>query len=531
MDVKISGSITISGSDPIVIIGPNGSGKTRHAISMVGMNNANMIAALRNIALPPNVVMRPMDQAKNELNNHLNRRRSQPWALSNEINELFSKLMAEDSASAIEFRNKYANDPNETPETTKLMRLSDIWSRIFPGMHIDFTGYHPRVRSDYTISGGEYPAQQMSDGERVALYLAGRVLDSEQKIIIVDEPEVHFHSRLAARFWSELENIRQDCRFVYITHDLPFALSRKNATFVIIRPDSEPQQVSLKKGIPSELAESLLAAASFSIHAKRIVFCEGVEGNSWDQRLYSAWFRGNETAIVPVGSGKDVIRCATAFSESTLVSGLESIGIIDRDYWPRKFIEALPENVVVLPVHEVENLFCIKDIFISIARYMAKSEHDALDLYEEFIEKSKRKFKGKFFNKQVSERFRHRCEHEFHAALNALAVSDDINDVCVQHAKAVEPSSWGVNPESLFNEEKTALEQALNGGNYDEFLTFYPGKVFLGIAAQKLGMSVDAYVDLVCSALLVKDETQLASLGTEIECHLNRYLPSRNVEI
>jgi len=57
-------------------------------------------------------------------------------------------------------------------------------------------------------------------------YLAGRVLDSESTIIIVDEPEVHFHSRLAARFCNEMKALRPDCRLVYVTHDLPFALSR-----------------------------------------------------------------------------------------------------------------------------------------------------------------------------------------------------------------------------------------------------------------------------------------------------------------
>ena len=76
----------------------------------------------------------------------------------------------------------------------------------------------------------------------------------------------------------------------------------------------------MKEGVPNDLAESLLAAASFSIHARRIVFCEGTEGTSLDQLIYSAWFNKSDTAVVPVGSGKDVVRCTTAFSESTLAA-------------------------------------------------------------------------------------------------------------------------------------------------------------------------------------------------------------------
>ena len=100
---------------------------------------------------------------------------------------------------------------------------------------------------------------------------------------------MHFHSRLAIRFWSEMESLRPDVKFVYITHDLPFALSRNNARFVMVMPDQAPQLVDISNPLPRELVEVILAAASFSIYAKRIVFCEGDEEKSLDWKLYSAW--------------------------------------------------------------------------------------------------------------------------------------------------------------------------------------------------------------------------------------------------
>ena len=209
--------------------------------------------------------------------------------------------MAEDSAAAIKFREDFVKDPSTKPEITKIMRLASSWQRLFPGRLLDFKGYQPIVKSDYSATSGEYAAQHMSDGERVALYLAARVLDSESKVIIVDEPEVHFHSLLAARFWNELESLRPDCRFVYITHDLPFALSRNEAKYVIVMPNKTPELIDLKDGLPENLAKSLLAAASFSIHAKRIIFCEGSEGKSRDQNIYSSWFNAPDTLVVPVG--------------------------------------------------------------------------------------------------------------------------------------------------------------------------------------------------------------------------------------
>lgn len=362
-----SGNAPLSGTAPIVVLGPNGAGKTRHATQMANWNNADLIPALRNIALPTDVVMRALEQGRRELTNHLNQQKSTPWALSSEINELFSKLMAEDSAAAIRFRDLYAKDKAALPEVTKLMRLQEVWTRLFAGRHIDFAGYSPKVRSDYGSPSGEYLAQRMSDGERVALYLAGRVLDSDKKIIIVDEPEVHFHSRLATRFWTEMEAMRGDCRFVYVTHDLPFALSRKDATFLVVMPKAAPQIVRLASELPKEVSESLLAAASFSIHARRVVFCEGIEGRSWDQRLYSSWFVGPETVVIPVESCENVVKCTAVFAESSLVVGVQAIGVVDRDYWPVEFLQALPSQVRPLPVHEVENLFCISGVFAAVA--------------------------------------------------------------------------------------------------------------------------------------------------------------------
>jgi AAA domain, putative AbiEii toxin, Type IV TA system/Protein of unknown function (DUF4435) len=529
LSIKITQDALVDGSHPIVLIGPNGSGKSRHGVALAEWNNADIIAALRNIALNENVSMLPVQQAETGLRNLLNRRRSRPWELSNEIDQLFSKLIAEDSAAAIRFRDRFSLDKAAVPDETKLMLLSRTWLGLFPGRKIDFSTYSPQVESDYSGGGSTYPAGQMSDGERVALYLAARILDSQSRVIVVDEPEVHFHSRLAARFWNEMEAMRPECRFVYITHDLPFALSRPGAQFVIMRPNLSPQVVELAEGLPADVVESLLAAASFSIHAQRIVFCEGSEGDSLDQRLYAAWFFARDTAVVPVGSSRDVIRCATAFAESKLVAGLKAVGIIDRDYWPDAFREALPGSVTSLPVHEIENLLCSWEIFSGVARHLSVAGEIAKERYAEFIRKAAGTFTGGLLNKQISERFRRRCEYHFRSALNKLAVTDDLARMRAGHTAALRPDAWGVQPEDLFAEEATIVERALQGGGED-FLRVFPGKVFINHAAGALGISLDRYVSLIASALGAPVGSSLSQLREDIEPYLSRFLPSRRSE-
>jgi ABC-type cobalamin/Fe3+-siderophores transport system ATPase subunit len=83
----------------------------------------------------------------------------------------------------------------------------------------------------------------MSDGERSILYVAARVLTGEEPVILVDEPELHMHSRLSVQFWDEAGKLRSDCRFVYVTHDLNFALSRRRATVLMARASDTAQPV------------------------------------------------------------------------------------------------------------------------------------------------------------------------------------------------------------------------------------------------------------------------------------------------
>ncbi|MDA1257913.1 MAG: DUF4435 domain-containing protein [Chloroflexi bacterium] len=432
---------SLSGNNPIVIVGPNGSGKTRHAINMAAWNDASHIGAVRNIELPTDVGMMSGERARIQLSATLTNRRSRWWQISNEIDQLFGKLLADNSEAAVKYRDGHYAGSDPELETTNLMKLQDSWKSMFPGRSIEFRGNQPFVVSKNGPEAAEYSDQQMSDGERVGLYLAGRVLDASSSVIIVDEPEVHFHSRLAARFWTELESLRSDCRFVYLTHDLPFALSRRDATFIVVMPNSQPQVVELKDGLPSDLIEALLGAASFSIHARRIVFCEGQEGKSIDQALYSAWFSDDDTAVVPVGSSSQVTACVDAFRQSKLVAGVEAIGIIDRDYWPDKYLESLPEGMFVLPVHEVENLYCIEEVFKAVATYLGK-DHDLTNkLLADFKRDAIGKFSDGLFAKQVSQRFKMAIEHYKNVALNKVTVDPDRNTNKLNHLAALIPEN------------------------------------------------------------------------------------------
>lgn len=527
--VKLSGTISLSGSHPIVIIGPNGSGKTTFGAGLANQNKAEFVGALRNIVLGENIAMQGLDQAEQELTSKINRSRSRYWQMSNEIDQLFTKLLAEDAASATKFRDKHLAGEAAQLEETNLMLLRNAWANFFPGREIDFSSYKPTVKSDFSSSGAAYSASRMSDGEKVALYLGGRILNSQSNIVVIDEPEVHFHSRLAVRFWNTLEQFRPDIRFIYITHDLTFALSRQSAQFVIVKPDTEPIIIPLDGELPKSLSESILGAASFSLYAKRIIFCEGEEGEGSDYSFYSSWFNGFDTAVIPVGSCKDVIQCTNAFGNETLVSGVSALGIVDRDYWPDRYIDSLPPSICVLPVHEVESLFCLEEVFTAVGLHLGLNSDEIGKHYQDFTSQSRAMFKNGLLAKQVSERFKRRCMGGLETVVNGLRCTEDLDLLQKEHSTALKPSNWGFDPETIIGEERDCLEKAL-ASDEATFLRLFPGKAFFPIAAKLLGLNHVKYRELVGSALQADESSPFAKMKSALEKKLSSILPPRKIE-
>lgn len=356
-------------------------------------------------------------------------------------------------------------DPSARPEDTVLQRARRLWSRVYPGRQISFETYSPIVRSEYSGDGAFYTADRMSDGERVALYLAARVLNAKAGILIIDEPELYFHSRLAIHFWDELEQARSDVRFVYITHDLPFALSRQQAQFLLVKPNTEPLSLSVDQNLPESLAVAILGAASFSIYAKRIVFCEGTEGEKGDYTLYHAWFTDRTTAVLPVGNCQDVLRCVESFGTSKLVSGVSAIGIIDRDYWPDQFLLSLAPAVHALRVHEVESLYCLRGVFLAVAKQCGIPEVDTDGKYEEFRHRIVKNAPDSLITKQIAERCKLRLEPLVLGRIAELKSTHELATFEEQAAVHLNPASWIINGDFILAEEKQRILCALRGSD------------------------------------------------------------------
>ncbi|MBV9484820.1 MAG: ATP-binding protein [Frankiaceae bacterium] len=369
----------------------------------------------------------------------------------------------------------------------------------------------------------EYSAWQMSDGEKAALYLAGRALSSDpQAVLLVDEPETHFHSLLAIEFWNAIEAARPDLRIIYSTHDMMFATSRRGAQYLLANPKDGLTPVDLDND--GQVAALLLDTASLSFYSKRIVFCEGDE-TSLDKRLYSAWFDTQTTVVRPVGSCESVLHCVSALKRSNLISNLEVIGIIDRDYHSDERLGALSNGAVAVGVHEVETMFALPGVVGAVAKHLGQAFDVAA--YRAVIVNA---YKDADRHRVTLERWKCRAEALVVGVVASVSTKPESLDSLVAALPTIlNPHTWDFDLRQQLQDEKLRVETAFssNPPDLDEILQLMPGKQLLGVVSGHLGVVAGKYTDIVIKAVSA-DDPSLADLSIAIRSALTPYLPPAN---
>ncbi|GAB2690685.1 DUF4435 domain-containing protein [Nocardia thraciensis] len=467
------------------------------------------------------------ETARSQFEQQKSQARSIHWELTSEFDSMLSQLLANDASISSAFTRRFREDPTTAgvPDDTDLSRVEEVWKRVFPGRQLDWEGWKPNVVSTISGSHAAYSGNQMSDGEKSALFLAGRVFTAAPNaVVVVDEPETHFHPLLATRLWDQLEDARSDLRFVYVTHDVTFAMSRRNARFVLASPTQGLRLVDLGAGLPDEVSTVLLGSASLSFYASRIVFCEG-EPSSYDAKLYSAWFNGVDTVVRSVSTSQHVLRCVDALKQAKLALSLEAVGIIDRDHYSAQYLESFNSGVHVLPVHEVESLFCLPDVIAAVAAHLDKPFDP-----ESFKAKIVERTDSKQVHQLAIQRWKARIEPQLQALIADTSKRNKTTDELAEDLPEIfDMNTWKFSPKAVLLEESDRLTSALAGESLLEILALLPGKPLLPVAAREFGMNPEAYTDLIIGSL--RKGSSNKNLADAVEKALSRHLPPRAVAI
>lgn len=529
MDLDIPGLGKLAGETAVVILGPNGSGKTQLAQKIANTNQVSAISAQRRTWIDDNLPVQEEQQLRSNARSQIDRWKQHSWQPTEEINYILSTLI-QDHTNLLTNRNEEAiraDIPLDPIRDTKLIRLQGLWNRLFPKRKLEIGGFFPKVkRLDAAVDAPPYHLRQMSDGERTVLYMAARVLTAEQSIILVDEPELHMHSRLSVHFWDEAESLRPNCRFVYVTHDLNFALSRRSATILVARPGGSVEAVPAVAQLSSSIAAEVLGAATLPFYARRVFLYEGELGRGFASEFFSAWFNDDETFSLPCGN-RDAVCAATSGLKTIGVAGADVIGLIDRDFYSDSALSVVTQGVTVLQLHEIESVLCDKDAVVSIATHLGK---DGNDVWMDFLDEVRKAFRNKTFSGVVARRVRSRIGDLLDGAFDGAQVVDDLALTSRNHSNTLSSLDLATKTQNMFVEEEDRVSRAIATGG-QEMLAILPGKHLLSILPRVFGLnSTSELTGLVMRALRCEQSSAnsaLRKLGAELEKALGVYLPPR----
>ena len=391
----------LSPGSSLIFVGANGSGKTRLAVQIeqaLGLK-AHRISSHRALALNPDVAKISEEKALKGLRTGspteqagLNYREGKRWGnkaavqLLNDFDYLIQALFAEQSNTSLKTyqRNKpEATKTDEPFQFTKFDTLIEIWHRLLPDRELHVTG--DDILVSLPGSTQKYKASDMSDGERAIFYLIGQTLVADEKtVLLVDEPELHIHPAIMSKLWDELEAVRVDCAFVFITHDLEFAASRAAQKFVIKDYSSTPQwtieEVPKETGFDEELTTLILGSR------RPILFVEGGP-NSLDMAIYRCCYP--KWTVVPRGSCSEVIHSVVTMRNNADLTRVTCSGIIDADDYGEEDTKYFAKlGIKILPVSEIENVILLPKVSKAIAKIEGHNNNEikkVLDLLSKAV--------------------------------------------------------------------------------------------------------------------------------------------------
>jgi hypothetical protein len=145
--LTLPGGEVLPGNNPIVVIGPNGSGKTRQTRAIAAPAPVDFINALRKTRVAPELPAVGVDTARAQYNNQRSQSRTHHWELASEFDFMLSQLLAQQSMAAIEFTRRFQMDPATAgePEVTPLTEVEGLWGVVFPGRELHWRDWKPLI--------------------------------------------------------------------------------------------------------------------------------------------------------------------------------------------------------------------------------------------------------------------------------------------------------------------------------------------------------------------------------------------------
>nr|OED52169.1 hypothetical protein BEI47_19710 [Aliivibrio fischeri] len=480
---------TIETNQSVLFIGANGSGKTRLG-SWVEINSpqkelVHRISAQKSLALPDSTTPQSIEQAEKDLlfgnPSWTYQHKTHKWnkkpatTFLNDFQKLMVYLFSDETEENAKFKRACkATEARISPPKTKIDLVKELWEEILPHRELVIGG----LRIQTQIKGQDdqvYNSSEMSDGERVIFYLIGQCLAAPKNgIVVIDEPELHIHKSVQVPLWDAIEKLRQDCLFVYLTHDVDFAAAKETSQSVWLKSfDGKMWDWSIineDESLPNELVIEVLGSR------KPVVFVEG-ESSSFDSSLYRELL--SNFLVIPRGSCSQVIQSVKALKSNAQFHHLNVYGVIDRDRRLQAEITRLEQDsIYVLEVAEVENLFCTEEVLKVVSERLAR------DPSADFLKASTTIF-GRL-QSEIDTQVSLHVSNEVKFRLNVF----DVNQKGASNiSAALHDLVANIDVDKMYAETNARFSDVLESKDYKQLLALYNRKSLCTQISTSLGLS------------------------------------------
>lgn len=452
------------GPGPVIIVGANGSGKSRFTgrlRSELG-DKAYAVSALHGLFDPDY-----RDPSPVSIDAMYDRMPTADIYIppTSQFEKLIRLITSEVIAKLLAAKLRGdARNQRVRPDTSRFDKVLDVWREIFPGNEILMEN------GRMFLSGAEgdkpYSPLKLSSGEKAVMYYTAAIMFAPEGVnIFVDDPAIFLHPTVAEALWNRLEALRPDCRIFYTTHDLEFASSRNASAIIWVRSFDAAVQtwdydlLPPDRGLTDDIYLAILGAR------RPVLFIEGDGVNSIDSKLYPLIFK--DYTVKSLGSCNKVIEAVRTFSDLKTFHHLDSHGIVDRDRRDAQEVAYLRRKGIFVPeVAEIENILMLEEVVRTVASWRHKDENVVAS-------KVKKSIMGQFrtdLRRQALLHTRHRVkrtmEYRVDGRFNSISALEEHMESLVQE----------INPRAMYENFCREFSRYLRDDDYPAVLRVYNQK-------------------------------------------------------
>ena len=323
------------------------------------------------------------------------------------------------------------------------------------------------------------------------------------------EPENHLHKSILPRLWDAVEKEREDCVFLYITHDLEFARSRMQSQIIWVKEFEKENQWQYELLDDADASDGL--KLEILGNRQNVLLVEGTQTRSIDKKLYSKLYP--EYNVISMESCNAVIQAVKTYGQTGQLHYMKVKGIVDRDRRSDSEVEKLrSQNIFVPKVAEVESLFLLPEVIEAVAQKQDQ-EHP-----EEIIRKVKERtieFLSTHKNSQALLFTQQRCLNYITEQVSTKASTMELykNNLNNIHAN--------LNVEEIYTQELSIIDKIISEKDFMSALKIINDKGLLPDTKlpNEFGWKKEYYIDYVLKLVSKRDE-----VGNRLRENMRRYV-------